>query len=201
MALAPITFEKYHTDDYSKELNRFFKLFLLIGVFGLTVLSIFSEETVMIFSNENYQDADLVMPILYANVLVTGLGLFSPGINIKKKTYVSSMLVVMSSIINGFLTYYGIQFYGLIGAAVATFISVLSYHILYYFIANTYFKVNLSMRSDIVFIGVHVIFIIFGSYLLRFGFSINLLLKITIALISLSWVYFKFKSVYGKNLK
>jgi len=191
MAMNPITFQKYTDENYKIELAKILKYFIGIGSFGLLVLSLFSLETIIIFTNDQYLGSAKIMPILYLSVILTGLGMFSPGINIKNKTKAGAIIIIISSILNIALNYYFIIWFGLIGAAISTLIAVIFYYVTYYKVAQHYYKLDLDFKKYIYIILLMLTFIYLGCYVINFNFTINLIIKTTFVLLYGIVVYVK----------
>ena len=192
MATSPIIFGSYKDKKLKSELESSFNFFFLLGSLGLLGLSLFSEETLIIFTNESYYQAYTVMPILYASVLVTGLGMFSPGINIAKKTKISLLVVTICAIVNAILNYFLIGFFELNGAAIATLSSMALYYLVYFKVSKKYFPISLQLKRKAPLFLLMVSFIITGCYLIDFGLFWNIVIKVVFVLIYAIILYLYF---------
>ena len=164
MALNPIIYETHQEKNAQNELSKIFNLFIAIGSFGVLILSIFSVETITIFTQKDYYGASKIMPILYTSIFFTGIWMFSPGLNLYKKTKIIATIVIISSVVNIILNYLLIREYNLIGTAFATLLSTIFNNVLLFFWANKYYKIKINWVKistiPFVFIGLSYL----GSY-------------------------------------
>ena len=144
MALNPIIYQKHRDEHTPRELSKIFHLYIAIGTLGVLILSAFSLETLKIFTQIEYHGAFTIMPILYFSVFFTGIWMFSPGLNIKKKTQITGRIVLISSVLNVILNYLFIKELGLVGTAIATLTSTALNNVLLFYWANKYYPVKFS---------------------------------------------------------
>ena len=168
MALNPIILHNHNNQESNNEFSKIFKLFIVLGSLGVLVLSFFSKETLIIFTQKSYYDAYLVMPILYFTLFLTGLWMFSPGLVIKKKTITIGGIVLGSSLLNILLNYILIQRFNIVGTAIATLISVLMNNVLLFYFSNKYYEVKFP-KLKVLFLGlIFSVFLYVGSYLIDY---------------------------------
>ncbi|MFK8046430.1 MAG: lipopolysaccharide biosynthesis protein [Crocinitomicaceae bacterium] len=182
-ALAPILYEKHQNTDTQNQLGRIFRLFIAVGTFCGLILGYFSYETLYVFTQPNYFSASVLMPIFYLSVLISGLGMFSPGLHIKSKTKYIPLIVILAGIINIALNYWLIPKIGLLGAAIATVISVLFNNVFLFIVSQKLYPLRFAQgKSAIVLICFIVLFFV-GSYIDQF-IEINYFLLILIRIIA-----------------
>lgn len=165
MAIGPILYEKHHIESSNAELARVAKLYFALGTFGVLMISIFSYETLVIFTNNQYYAAALIMPALYTAVLFSGIMMFAPGLNLNNRTITIAAVVVCSSILNIALNYFLIRKYGILGSAVSTLISVAFNNIVLFVISNRYFKIKLPYLRIALSMLLFVALMCFGCYI------------------------------------
>ena len=192
MAMTPIVFENHHKEESRKEMERIFQYFFVFGTLGLLILSLFSYETIYIFTNSTYYSAAEIMPVMYLSVLMTGLGMFAPGINIKGKTALGAIIIILASILNLVFNYFFIIWFGLIGAAISTLICVSVFYISYFIIAYNYYPVSIHIKRILPIFCINLGLIVLGVYLLDFSFWPNFLIKGLIVLFYSLILYFTF---------
>lgn len=202
-ALGPILYQKHKEDFIKEEMGRIFRIFFSIGTIGVLVLSLFSRETLVIFTQEAYYSADVVMPVLYLSVLITGIGMFAHGLHLKEKTLIVPLVVISSALVNVILNYVLIIKWGLLGAAVATLIGIFLNNFILFYLSQKYYKIQIAIGKITAF---SILFFILwgcGSYFSHY-ISLNWYLSIGIkALIVIA--YFSFllmgRMINLKNLK
>jgi O-antigen/teichoic acid export membrane protein len=165
MAMAPLVYQKHGDEATKTELGRIFKLFIATGTLGVLIISLFSLETLMIFTNSKYYGAAAVMPIMYTNILVTGLAMFSPGLHIKKRTFLIAAIVITTATLNIAFNYYLIATFKLVGAAVATLTSVSINNLALFYFSQKYYKIPVNYPKIILVTGVFLTAMIAGNYL------------------------------------
>ena len=178
-ALAPILYEKHQNISTKKELTNIFNLFIGVGTLGVLILSFFSYETLYIFTQPEYYPAESILPIFYITTLVTGLGMFSPGLHVKQKTRYIPVIVGVSGAINIILNYFMITSFGLIGAAVSTLISVLINNISLFVFSQITYGVPYRLAPIYKALIVFTLFIAFGCWI-KYFFEINYILLLSL---------------------
>ncbi|MBL7899341.1 MAG: oligosaccharide flippase family protein [Crocinitomicaceae bacterium] len=140
MALAPLIYENYENDQTRNKLNKLTKIYFLAGGIAVLILSVFSYQTLVLFTNEKYYGASLVMPLLYTSVFFSGIGMFSVGINLKGKTYITSLVVLFSAALNVVLNFIFIPEYGYVAAGYTTLVSVWLNQVVLFNIAGGFYS-------------------------------------------------------------
>jgi O-antigen/teichoic acid export membrane protein len=180
-AIGPIAFEKSANEKVRDELSRVFRLFIVVGSFGVLALSLFSFETLYIFTNPDYYEAASLMPLFYISVFFGGFSMFSIGLQIEKKTVLIGIVVVFSSAINILLNYILITQYQLMGAAIATLISICINNLTLFAVAQKHYPIKFEYTRIMLLLFILFAFIFAGNYALvklEFSWQINILIKL-----------------------
>ena len=113
--------------------------FLSISFVGLIII-LLSQPLIIVMAPATFWDAHLVCYWIVPSVILYGFyNMLNVGINIKKNTKITPVIVGISALINLALNYLLIPQYGMIGAAVSTFSSfVIMAALAYYFNNNIY---------------------------------------------------------------
>jgi len=202
-ALAPILYQKHELESTKIELANVFKLFFGAGTLGVLALSLFSYETLYVFTKPSYYEAQYIMPLFYISLLVTGLGLFSPGLHIKHKTKIIPKVVIFSASINIGLNYLLVNKFQLVGAAVATLISVSINNIILFIISQKYYKTPYPIKLVSSLLVVFSI-IIGANYYIKLNLELSIFNTILIKLafiITYALIMIKFKMIDLSKLK
>jgi O-antigen/teichoic acid export membrane protein len=202
-ALAPILYQKHQLESTKTELANVFKLFFGLGTLGVLILSLFSYETLFVFTKPSYYEAEYVMPFLYVSLLITGLGMFSPGLHIKQKTKIIPAVVLFSAAINIGLNYLFVSRFQLVGAAVATLISMFINSIILFLVSQKLYKTPYDLKLVIPLFILFTALIGVGYYLKIFD-EISMLNAILIKLaivIGYGLVLWKFGLIDISKLK
>ncbi|MBN4082128.1 oligosaccharide flippase family protein [bacterium AH-315-B15] len=161
-ALGPIVFQKHIDEETKPQLARIFRLFISLGSVGVLTLSLFSFETLQIFTNETFYGAESVMPVLYLAVFISGLSMFSIGLHIKEKTALIGIVVVISAGLNILLNYYLIAEYEMLGAAIATLISTIFNNFVLIFLSQRVYRLKIEYVKIFVAASVLIFFMYLG---------------------------------------
>ncbi len=202
MALAPLIYENYENDQTKNKLNKLIKIYFLTGGIAVFILSLFSHETLVLFTNEKYYSAALVMPLLYLSVFFSGLGMFSVGINLKGKTYITSLVVLFSAVLNVVLNFIFIPEYGFVAAGYTTLISVwLNQVVLFYIAGGFYYFYGVG---GVVFIlvataGLVLLWMYFDQISHQNYYNV-LFIKILISVILIAGWWFTFNKLKSKKI-
>lgn len=157
-ALAPIIYQKHKDENTKAELGRIFRLFFAIGTTGVLCLSLFAHETLVIFTNEKYYGAALVMPFLYTSFFISGFGMFSPGLHLQEKTGLIALIVIISGGFNVILNYFLISQFQLVGAAFSTLLCVLFNNLVLFIASQKYYPFRVHYKPILVSGGVFLLF-------------------------------------------
>lgn len=196
-ALAPILYQKHEIESTKKELANVFKLFFGVGTLGVLTLSLFSYETLYIFTKPSYYEAQYIMPIFYISLLISGLSLFSPGLYIKHKTNIIPLVVIFSAAINIGLNYILVDELQLVGAALATLISITVNNVILFVISQRIYKTPYPIKLAIALLSIFTIIIGF-NYSLKMCLNLSMFNEILIKIILIviySVIMIKFKMI------
>ncbi len=170
-ALTPILYNNHDQENTKTQLRRLFYAFFSIGTIGVLSLSIFSLETLIIFTQQPYYAAYVIMPLLYISMLITGLNLFSSGLHIKEKTKILGVIVFFSAATNVLLNYLLIPHFQLIGAALATLISILINNSTVYYFSNRNYDLKINFTKIFLALPFFVASLIVGNYFIQYWFE------------------------------
>ena len=104
------------------------------------LFSLFSKELVTVVTDSAFHSSSKVMPILFYVAFFSGIAMFTMGLNIKKKTLIVAILVIVFALVNIGLNQLLIPQYKLYGAAVATLISTSAYYITSFFVSQRHYQ-------------------------------------------------------------
>ena len=134
-ALIPLIYQNYKNIETPKEVSKIFNYFLVIMLFCIMGLSLFSHEILVIFTTPSYYKAAEIIPIISFATLFLTLYIFTPGLSIAKKTKTSTAIYICSALLNTGLNFTLIPIWGIMGAGLSTLFSGIAL-----FAANVYFS-------------------------------------------------------------
>jgi O-antigen/teichoic acid export membrane protein len=119
-----IMFRIKNKPDAKQYYSKIFSYYLITFSFLSMILTFYSQEIVLLLSNEEYLSAVGLIPILSFSFLFYGFFYSGTvGINIYKKTYYQTIAMVVGAIFNLVLNFILTPAYGIMGTSVAIFIS------------------------------------------------------------------------------
>jgi len=122
----PIVMRTYREDGAKIKFKTVFNYFVFITSSILIVVSLFGPEVLRLLTTDAFSDGYIVVPLLVSSAILSSIGTyFSYGIQIEKKSKLRLYINLAGFIINILLNIYFIDALGLIGAALATFTSLL----------------------------------------------------------------------------
>lgn len=122
-ALTPLIYTHYREPQTPADIARIFRFFVAIALLLFLLMTLFTTELLVIFTDPAYYSAASVLPLLVLAILLSGMYVFAPGLHIAKKSGMVAMINVLSAIVNTVLNVTLIPFWGIRGAGLATFLS------------------------------------------------------------------------------
>lgn len=173
----PFKFQEYQNKNFEYKINKFFDYYNILGMFFFLLISVNIKFILSIFSTKEFLGAYLITPIITFSYLLYGqIEFYSLGINLKNKTYITSFILVLGSIINIILNVFWIKSYGMYGAASSTIVSYIIMMSLYIYVSQKlyYIKFNFIKMIKIIIlcIIVYIFYLIFS-----FGKINNIILE------------------------
>lgn len=181
LAWVPIFYETANRNDSPESFNLFGKFFVfLLTVLGLS-LSLFASDFVRLFMSPSYAEVSSYIPLLVLSYII-GSGywiLLVNPISYSKKTFFLPILTVISGSLSIGLNLALVPTYGVIGAAIATFLSYVVLIVATYFV---YKKVS-NIRYDFFSLN-NMIVVAIVVYMVTSAVVLdNFLLSLTVKLI------------------
>ena len=181
--------------------HRFYNIIYLIMFVGICII-FFSEELIILLTNEDFYSAMFVVPIYVYFFLFGAIGKISMGqINYSKKMIYLLPTSIVSVIVNVILNLLLIPFYGILGAAISTAISSLVINIIQLYFGMKLFPLKLGNKIFVLYLIV-ILFtgIAYSIMLAKIAFLFKFCLKVLAILIFLI-IGFKLNFVNISDLK
>lgn len=155
---------------FGKVLKYYLIVFCFLSIFFFG----FARVIIEIIATQQYAPAYLLIGIIAASYIFKGCYvIFLPGIYFSYKTYVQSIVEWVAAIINICLNFVLIQHFGMMGAAIATFVSYLALPVITYLVGRKILMVHYQWGK---------IFMILGM-----AFSVWLLIFFSYSILSAAW--------------
>jgi len=174
-------FKIQYQEKASQIYGKVFTLYVAIIGFLVFILSMFAREIILIMTNASYLDAKNIFIIISFAFLFWGMFYSgTPGLHIKNKTYLLSITIFLTALINIGLNLCFIPRFGIIGAAYSTLIAYFFMGIISVVLSNIYYPVKFEYRKLIV-----IAISLFGFYIfvsiIQVNYVFNILIKIIAA--------------------
>ena len=126
LAWVPQMYRISKAENAGVQFRRLLNYYTMALAAGGLMLSVFSPEVLRLLATPAYREAGSVVPLIAASHVLIGLGLMANvGINTENKTFLTTVLVAVTAPVNLGLNALLIPRWGMMGAAVATFLSYL----------------------------------------------------------------------------
>ena len=161
-AWGPFVISTYKDTDAKETFAKTYDYVAIVICFAVLVLSLFSREVLRVFTTPKYFGAYVVVPFIAASVAAPTLGgYFAVGIGIAKKTIHRAWSSGVAAAINLILNIVLIPRFGMIGAAIATIVSLIVLGMISILISQRYYHVDYKFSKHFVmyFIAALTIFI------------------------------------------
>lgn len=176
-AWAPYIFKNYREPRTKEVISILFKYLFLLSLVFVLIITLFSPEFLFILTTKNYYDAYKVVPLLAGGTVLYTIGAyFSLGFGIAEKNIFVFYINLIVAILNIILNLTLIPRFGIQGAALATFLSMLTFFILSLSISNRLYKIDFNISKLYIPIMVVVAGVILEMKV--FGAELSILLMI-----------------------
>lgn len=117
--------------DVRPIISKLTEYFILVSLPIITIMCFYSKEIVLMFANERFADAYVLLPYLAFSCFFLSLSDYTTlQYDLIKKTYINTAIKVTSSVVGVILNFILIQKMGIIGVGIATLIANILYFVL-----------------------------------------------------------------------
>lgn len=173
LGFAPLAYRIFDQPEARRYFARVTTYFLY-AMIGLALLLIFFAKEVIALSssgNEDFVLAFTVIPLLCLAVIFRGLNsIVSMGLHYVKKTRFNLLIVVLVAVFNIGINFVLIPAFGIIGAAVASFLANLLMTIMFYIYSQRYYPIQYEFRRLFTLFVAGIVFYFFAELAGRLGF-------------------------------
>jgi O-antigen/teichoic acid export membrane protein len=125
MSITPIIYKTYKDKETPEQIAKSFNLSLFF-MFSATIgLCLFLPELFHFFIGESFHSSAYLIPVLCFSVILSSIYIFAPGIYLSKKTKFLAFINLTGMLINAALNIILIKLMGVMGAAIATILSLI----------------------------------------------------------------------------
>lgn len=141
MSVTPLVYQLHKEKNTPLHIAEGFNIYLLSVLLTIVGISLFIPEFFHFFIGEEFYSSANLIPILCFSVILSGLAVFSPGLAIARKTKLIAVINLIGMLLNAVLNFICIKHYGLIGATIATTISLGATQVITFFVSSKYYPV------------------------------------------------------------
>ena len=182
-AVSPLIYSRHLESDTPNQVATLFRMYVLLGLSIVFGLALFSGEILVVFSSPEYYSAHTLLPLLAGSLFIANAYVFTPGLELNKRTVIIASISIGTAIANFILNLYLIPKLGISGAAVATLASSLISFTVWQRLSQSFYKIPFIWEKIILAICFILICIFAVIRFLHFDFTIlNLAIKIVILL-------------------
>lgn len=175
---------------YEKFVGRIFVFYLIFFAFLGLSITLFGPELLRIFTTSKFYDANrAILPLAVAMIFSASTLVTPLGITIGKKTKYLALCALVAALLNTGTNFLLIPKYGMVGASWSTAITYLFLTSSYLFFSQKFIYVKFDWKKIFKIIILTVFSFLILPHVLRFGFGINLILKIGSLAVFLALVY------------
>ena len=125
-ALSPLIYSRFKDPETPGQIATIFRVTLVGGLMLYLLIGFNARHLVVLFSSPAFLNAAAVLPLLALAAFMRVAYIFTPGLDIAKRTGLIAVLNIGSAVLNTVLNYLLIPVWGLEGAALATLLSALA---------------------------------------------------------------------------
>nr|MBC8526081.1 polysaccharide biosynthesis C-terminal domain-containing protein [Candidatus Cloacimonadota bacterium] len=150
-AVYPVLVKSWRTGSKkatSQLMTKFIRIYLIICMPALVGLILLYSPIIKLFTTSEFLYGYNIMPYLAITSFLVGLNqYFSKPIELKKQTKLLLIIMLCTSVVNILLALTLIPKYGLLGAAISTFISYIILLVINYFLGQKFLSYNFPRKS------------------------------------------------------
>ena len=202
-SFTPFKFQIYKESDGKLRIKKMFNYFNFACWFIILGLSIFSDMAIKILSTEEYNQSYKIVVFIAFSYYLWGMAEFyALGLHIANKTFINSLISIISAGLNIVLNYLLIPRIGIYGAAISTCIAYLIANVLYYVMGRKYYNLGINLlesyKCGCIFLVLYSIYILYKVTLNNIFLELFLNVIICIVYVYLS---IKIKVISYNNIK
>lgn len=150
IALTPIIYNNYENRSTPINISRFFTWFFGFSVFSVCVITLFSNELIIVFVGEKYSSVSPLVMYASIGLLLSQMYIFAPGLPLAKKSKLQLLATVVSGILSIMLNFILVKIFLLSGAVLAFMLSNASFFFLWAIWGNRYYPIPWQWRKIVL---------------------------------------------------
>lgn len=141
-AVTPIIYKLQEDPNLSNNLGKLLNKTVIIGLLLVLSIKILAYPILKHIIGINYQESIYILPNIAIAIFFSQLYIFSPGLQLAKKTTIIMILNILAALLNLILATILTKCYGITGVAFSSCIAYIAYYFLYTAIAQRFFYIK-----------------------------------------------------------
>ncbi|MCX7797072.1 MAG: oligosaccharide flippase family protein [Melioribacter sp.] len=164
MSLMPIAYKYYGQNEDKRFFSKIMTYSTFIFVWASVFISLFSKEIIKVFATKpEFYNAYYVVPIILFSYVFSGMRLTaSLGMMLTKNTKHIATITLGAALLNIILNFILVPHFGIIAAALNTFIAFVVFYYVTQVISDKYYKIPYENKKLIIMILVGIILSVLG---------------------------------------
>jgi len=198
-SLTPLILNNFKKSNTPEHVSNIFNLFIAIALMSFLFLGIFSDNLIEIFTTKDFSGASKLIALIVPTIFLSNMYVFAPGIIIAKKNYIILLINIFGAILNIFLNWAFIRYYGLIGAAYANLLGYFIIFTLYLRVSQYFYFIPYRLKQILIatFLFALLVFLKFDFIFSYFSGNLEKIIKIILGI----FIVFLLKLVKASDLK
>jgi hypothetical protein len=150
-ALTPLIYANQQNNETPRIILNVFSIFYTLAIIFYCCTILMGREIIHLISSEKFEDSRLLLVYLVPALLINNMTIFTPGIEIAKKTKYIVLINILSCILSFTLNILLIPQKKTEGAALAALISSIFTLFLYNIFSQKFYKINFNLLKKLGF--------------------------------------------------
>lgn len=141
MSVTSLIYQLYKEKDTPLNIAKSFNIYLLFVFIAIIGICLFTPEVFYFLVGKSFYSSAYLIPVLCFSFIFSSIIVFAPGLALAKKTKLIAIINLIGMLINVVLNFVLIKLFGLMGAAVATVISLAIVSFIIFVVGNRHYKI------------------------------------------------------------
>ncbi len=187
----PFLFSVEHNKDAKRIYARVFTYFTVVIISFGFILSLFIKDIIHLITGPGFLDSYKIVPIIILGIILWSISyIFQVGVYLKNKTYVLTIISIITSVSNILFNYLLVPRFKMYGAAFSSLFTFLLLASLTYWISNKYYRIKYEFSRVIKVFLIGLVLYFLSQLMIIPSVFVAIIIKAVIALIFVSSLLF-----------
>jgi O-antigen/teichoic acid export membrane protein len=140
----PLIYAKYEQQGTARDVGDIFTQAIFLGAILSSCIFLFKEEITSLVLGENFSRSSEIIGLMSISIILMNSYFFLPGLGIAKRTFMMASISVFVAVLNIIGNFLLIPILSITGAAISSLIASLSMVLLYFFLGQREYKIDLN---------------------------------------------------------